>query len=70
MLQCLIEFGFAYLYDFSSKGNPYQNIIGSTTAGDSGSVVVVECHPALHYILDIIFLSFGIMNSIVKLGSP
>ena len=38
-----------------------------TTAGDWDCVAVVERLPALHYSVDFIFLSFGIMGFIVEL---
>ena len=38
-----------------------------TTADDSGCVAAVERLPALHYSVDFIFLSFGIMGFIVEL---
>ena len=44
-----------------------QNIFDFTTAGDWDCVAVVERLPALHYSVDFIFLSFGIMGFIVEL---
>ena len=38
-----------------------------TTAGDWDCVAAVERLPALHYSVDFIFLSFGIMGFIVEL---
>ena len=38
-----------------------------TTAGDLDCVAAVERLPALHYSLDFIFMSFGIMGSIWEL---
>ena len=38
-----------------------------TTAGDWDCVAAVECLPALHYSVDFIFLSFGIMGFIGEL---
>ena len=38
-----------------------------TTAGDSDCVAAVERLPALHYIVDFIFVSFGIMIFTVEL---
>ena len=35
-------------------------------AGDWDCVAAVECLPALHYSVDFIFLSFGIMGFIVE----
>ena len=42
-------------------------IFVSSTAGDWDCVAAVERLPALHYIVDIIFLSYGIMGFIVEL---
>ena len=39
----------------------------TTTAGDWDCVAAVERLPALHYSVDFIFLSFGIMGFIVDL---
>ena len=52
---------------FASKGYPFKNIFDFTTAGDRDCVAAVECLPALHYSVDFIFLSFGIMGFIVEL---
>ena len=52
---------------FSSKGFPFKNIFDFTTAGDWDCVAAVERLAALHYSVDLIFLSFGIMGFIVKL---
>ena len=43
------------------------NIFDFTTAGDWDCAAAVERLPALHYSVDFIFLSFGIMGVIVKL---
>ena len=43
------------------KDNLFKNIFDFTTAGDRDCVVAVERLPALHYSVDFIFLSFGIM---------
>ena len=43
------------------------NIFDFTTAGDWDCVAAVERPPALHYSVDFIFLSFGIMGFIVEL---
>ena len=51
----------------ASKWYPFKNIFDFTTAGDWDCVAVVECLPALHYSVDFIFLSFGIMGFIVEL---
>ena len=52
---------------FASKGYLFKNIFDFTTAGDWDYVAAVERHPALHYGVDDIFLSFGIMGFIVEL---
>ena len=52
---------------FASKGYPFKNIFDFTTAGDRDCVAVIERLPALHYSVDFIFLSFGIMGFIVEL---
>ena len=52
---------------FASKGYPFKNIFDFTTAGDWDCVAAVESLPALHYSVDFIFLSFGIMGFIVEL---
>ena len=52
---------------FASKGYPFENIFDFTTAGDWDCVAAVERLPALHYSVDFIFLSFGIMGFIVEL---
>ena len=49
------------------QGNPIKNIFDFTTAGDWDCVAAVERLPALHYSVDVIFLSFGIMGFIVEL---
>ena len=52
---------------FASKGYPFKNIFDFTTAGDWDFVAAAERLPALHYSVDFIFLSFGIMGFIVEL---
>ena len=42
-------------------------VIVFTTAGDWDCVAALERLPAVHYSVDFIFLSFGIMGFIVKL---
>ena len=42
-------------------------IFDFTTAGDWDCVAAVERLPALHYSVDFIFLSFGILGFIVEL---
>ena len=44
------------------KGYPFKNIFDFTTAGDWDSVVAAERLPALHYSVDLILVSFGIMG--------
>ena len=44
---------------------PFKNIFNFTTAGDWDCVAAVERPPALHYSVDLIFLSFKIMGFIV-----
>ena len=46
---------------------PFQNILHFTTAGDWDCMAAVERLSALHYSVDFIFLSFGIMGFIVEL---
>ena len=53
---------------FVSKGYPFKNIFDFTTAGGWDCVAPVERLPALHYSVEFIFLSFGIMGFIVELG--
>ena len=49
-------------------GKPYfKNIFDFTTAGDRDCVVALERLPTLHFCVDFIFLSFGIMGFIVEL---
>ena len=52
---------------FGSEGNPFKNIFDSTIADDRGCVAAVELLPALHYSVDFIFLTFGIMGFILEL---
>ena len=52
---------------FASKGYPFKNISDFTTASDWDCVAAVERLLALHYSVDFIFLSFGIMGFIVEL---
>ena len=46
----------------------FKNIFDFTTAGDWDCVAAVERLPAIHYSVDFIFLSFGIMGFIVHCG--
>ena len=52
---------------FASKGYPFMNIFDFTTDGDRDCVAAVERLPAIHYSVDFIFLSFGIVGFIVEL---
>ena len=52
---------------FASKGYPFKNIFDFTTAGDWDCLAAVERLPALHYSVDFLFLSLGIMYFIVEL---
>ena len=52
---------------FASKGYPFKNIFYFTAAGGWDCVAAVERLPALHYSVDFIFLSFGIMGFVVEL---
>ena len=49
------------------KDNLFKNIFNLSTAGDWDCVAAVKRLPALHYSVDFIFLSFGIMGFIVEL---
>ena len=63
---CTLSFQFFSAF-FASKGNLFKNTLDFTTTGDWDYVAVVERLPALHYKVDFIFLSFGIMGFIVEL---
>ena len=52
---------------FAFKGYPLKNIFDFSTVGDWGDVAAIERLPVLHYSVDFIFLSFGIMGFIVQL---
>ena len=52
---------------FASKGYPFKNIFDFTTAGNWDCVAAVERLPVLHYSVDFIVLSFGIMGFVVEL---
>ena len=49
------------------KDTIFKNIFDFTTAGDWDCVAAVERLPVLHYSVDFIFLSFGIIGFIVEL---
>ena len=49
------------------KDNIFKNKFDFTTAGDWDCVAAVERLPALHYSVDFIFMSFGIMGFIWEL---
>ena len=57
----LIKYNHVKQLVFASKGYPFKNIFDFTTAGDWDCVAAVERLPALHYSVDFIFMSFGIM---------
>ena len=63
---CTLWFQFFDAF-FAFKEYHFKNIFDFTTAGDWDCVAAVERLPALHYNVDIIFLSFGIMGLIVEL---
>ena len=50
-----------------TDARPPLNIFDFTTAGDWDCVAAVERLPALHYSVDFVFLSFGIMGFIVEI---
>ena len=52
---------------FASKGYHFKNIFDFTTAGDWDFVATVERLHALHYSVDFIFVSLGIMSFVVEL---
>ena len=52
---------------FASKGYPFKDIFDFTTAGEWDCVAAVVRLPALHFSVDSIFLSFGIMGFIMEL---
>ena len=55
------------MHSLLPKDNLFKNTFDFTTAGDWDYVAVVERLPVLHYSVDFIFLSFGIMGVIVEL---
>ena len=66
LVNCLVNIS-SLVQSLLQKGYPFKNIFNFTTASDGNLVAVVERLPALHYSVDIIFLSFGIMGFIVEL---
>ena len=63
---CLLWFQF-FGAAFAFKGYPFKNIFDFTTNVDWDCVAAVERFPALHFSVDFIFLSSGIMGFIVEL---
>ena len=63
---CTLSFQF-FAAVFNSKGYSFKNIFDFNTAGDWDCVAAVERLPALHYSVDFIFLSYGIMGFIAEL---
>ena len=59
-LRTVVKVGFGAV--FASKGYPFKNIFGFTTAGEWDCVAAIERLPALHYSVDFSFLSVGIMG--------
>ena len=55
------------VHSLPPKNNLLKNTFDFATAGDRDYGAVVERLPALHYSVDFIFLSFGIMGFIVEL---
>ena len=55
------------VHSFLPNDNLFKNIFDFNTAGDWDCVAAVECLPALHYSVDCIGLSFGIMGFIWEL---
>ena len=55
------------MHSLLPKDNRFRNIFEFTTAGDWDCVAAVELLPVLHYSVDFIFLSFGIIGFIVEL---
>ena len=62
-----ISSDFAQLPRVLDTCNLFKNIFDFTTAGEWDCVAAVVRLPALHYSVDFISLSFGIMCFIVKL---
>ena len=52
---------------YASKRYLCKNKFDFTTAGGWDCMATVECLPALHYSVDFMFLSFGIIGFIMKL---
>ena len=55
------------VHSLHSNDNLSKNIFDFTTAGDLDCVAAIERPPVLHYRVDFIFLSFGIMGFIIEL---
>ena len=64
--RCTLWFQF-FSAVFAYKGYPFKNIFEFTTTSGWDCVAAVEHLPALHYGVDFIVLSFGIMGFIVEL---
>ena len=52
------------MHSLLPKDNRFKNLFDFTTGGDVDCVAAVERLPALHYSVDFIFLSFGIIGFI------
>ena len=64
----LAHSSFSYsVHSLLPTDNFFMNIFDCTTAGDWDCVATVDRLPALHYSVDFIFLSFGIMGFIWEL---
>ena len=63
---CTLWFKF-FVAVFASKRYPFKNMFDFTTAGDCDCVAAVERLPPLHYSVDFILFSFGIIGFIVEL---
>ena len=66
-VRCCDHYCYNYFQKSIRMSNSFENIFDFTTAGDWDCVAAVERLPALHYSVDFIFLSFGIMDFIVGL---
>ena len=57
----------SFVHSLLPKDNLFKDIFDLTTAGEWDCVAAVERLPVLHYSVDFIFLSFGIIGFIVVL---